>query len=724
MKRRRNISGLSPGLPISESENEQRPLLGDEEEADEEGYFPSQWTIDQPEPSNTTAKLPVYDTIYSIRRQIITTIDDPYSLEQLRSPRVNISIVRPLVDRLYDMQDISIVYCLLVNKVQFLREQVYRAHHQSVNATRALLCELLANRILRRFDEDNPGAKGVLFLANVLVAGFNAFQGAPEEVQRENHRSIPWLGQRLGGPQGKMTALELAIISESKFLLSSAAAQKVVDAIYEGRVVYTPSSFMDILPDHYKQKPIALYDPREGPLLNQYRLVVPRTRNILEVCQFVVLLVLYFLVMETRDACTFSLMEGAFCIYALGWALDQFASMLEHGWQVYTQNLWSFLDVGFIAIYFLYLIFRVRGLISGDAWFNVQALDILSVAAPVLVPRLGFNLMSENMLFVSLRAMVANFALLSFLSVWCFAGFLLAMRWLSDDLHSPLTIAKWMLWVWFGLDATGIQRSVDFHWLLGPILMVTFAFLGNTLFLTILVSMLTNTFSNIVSNANAEVQFRRAVLTFEGVKSDAIFAYLPPFNIGALVILLPLKFVVSPRWFHKVNVAIVRTLNAPLLLAIGFYERKHLWAVANRKMSRQSKARKASFWDFSRFTAHGDIEAVFENEPAPHSAYWIPAEGQDLTTTVFKDAFSVEDHLRQELVESPGGTNLRNKNRKDSVEPFAGLAEHLPNILHQFSQSGESKSRLEELEGSTRRIEAMVQKLYESMVNNNSETSG
>ena len=39
-----------------------------------------------------------------------------------------------------------------------------------------------------------------------------------------------------------------------------------------------------------------------------------------------------------------------------------------------------------------------------------------------------------------------------------------------------------MLWVWFGLDGTGIQRSVDFHWLLGPILMVAFAFLGNTLF--------------------------------------------------------------------------------------------------------------------------------------------------------------------------------------------------------------------------------------------------
>lgn len=82
-----------------------------------------------------------------------------------------------------------------------------------------------------------------------------------------------------------------------------------------------------------------------------------------------------------------------------------------------------------------------------------------------------------------------------------------------------------MLWVWFGLDGTGIQKSTDFHWLLGPILMVAFAFLGNTLFLTILVSMLSTTFSNIVSNATAEIQFRRSVLTLEGVKSDAIVSF-------------------------------------------------------------------------------------------------------------------------------------------------------------------------------------------------------
>jgi hypothetical protein len=128
-------------------------------------------------------------------------------------------------------------------------------------------------------------------------------------------------------------ALELAIISESKNFLSSPACQKLVAAIHIGRIIYTPSSPIDILPDHYKYRPIALYEPRKAPLLNQYRLIVPRTRNILEVCQFAVLLLLYLLVMGNRDSVRFTGYELVFCAYAFGWALDQFASILEHGWQ-------------------------------------------------------------------------------------------------------------------------------------------------------------------------------------------------------------------------------------------------------------------------------------------------------------------------------------------------------------------------------------------------------
>jgi hypothetical protein len=34
--------------------------------------------------------------------------DDPYSIEQLRDPRMNLSVVRPLVDKFYELKDVSI----------------------------------------------------------------------------------------------------------------------------------------------------------------------------------------------------------------------------------------------------------------------------------------------------------------------------------------------------------------------------------------------------------------------------------------------------------------------------------------------------------------------------------------------------------------------------------------------------------------------------------------
>jgi len=341
-----------------------------------------------------------------------------------------------------------------------------------------------------------------------------------------------------------------------------------------------------------------------------------------------------------------------------------------------------------------------------------QAMDVLAMGAPVLIPRLAFNLMSENMLFVSLRAMMRDFTVLTVLACWCFAGFLLSMTWLSNGGHEPITISKWMLWVWFGLDGTGIQRSGDFHWLLGPILMVAFAFLGNTLFLTILVSMLSTTFSTIVSNATAEIQFRRAVLTLEGVKSDAIFAYQPPFNILALFLLTPLTYVLTPRWFHKVNVAAVRVLNAPILLIIGVVERRSLWkGHRGGHDARLSRSRsRANLWDFSRgFSVHGDIQAVFDVDP-PETIQGEALNESDPENDVFDEAFE-RDFGQDATAKSRRGTG---KSRRDSIAPFGMFSGGVRDMLteeDEYVTDSDTKSRLAKLEKATYRIERMLERL-------------
>ena len=397
--------------------------------------------------------LPVYTNIHRVRRDISSVVEDYLSLDQLLDVRINVTVVRPLVDKFYEPQDISIVYCLLVNRAYFLDEQSHLTSRQNKDWTRATLCELIATRILRRFNEDHEGSEGLLLLAHILVAGFDPFQNAPPHVRLE--------AEREGSSHRTLPCLEVAIVTESKHFLSSTTCQKVVGAIYEGKIVYTPSTFWDIIPDYYKTKPIALYDPRDSPLLNQYRLTVPRTRTILEAIQFTILLALYAAVMIKRRKDEVTGCEIAFVVYAFGWGLDQFATIMAHGWNVYTQNLWSFLDVAFIAIYAVYACIRFHGWRIEEPRAGEQAFDVLALAAPVVVPRLAFSLLSDNLIFLSLRSMMVDFFMLTALSAWCFFGFMLSLLWLGEGAHPLATISRWMIYIWFGLDGTGIARSVS-----------------------------------------------------------------------------------------------------------------------------------------------------------------------------------------------------------------------------------------------------------------------
>ncbi|KAI8683053.1 hypothetical protein NCS56_00429100 [Fusarium sp. Ph1] len=628
-----------------------------------------------------TATLPVYMTIHRVRRLVLASIDDPYTMEHFRDPKMNALVVRPLVERLYNPDDISVVYCLLANRVSFLRDQSNTVH-QSVNQARAILCELLASRVLRRFHEDNPGPQGLLLLAHILVEGFDPFQGAPEHMERRGRRpQWPGASQDGSGSERKVTALELAIVSESKFFISSSACQRAVDAVHNGQIIYTPLSFMDILPDHYKRRPISLYDPRTAPLLNHHRLIVPSNRNLIELVHFVILLALYVMTMVSRHS-EVNMWEFAFCVYTAGWLLEKMAAIVEHGWEVHAQNLWAFLDITFACVFGVYLLARLYDFLA-DQLHSGYGLPILCVAAPVMLTRVAFNLLPNNLVFISVHAMMKDFTVLTFLATWCFTGFLLALQWLvsaSNDGNKEFSwyvVGKWMLWIWFGLDGEGIEESVRFHIVLGPALMIAFAFLGNTLFLTILIAMLTNTFSKIVADETAEIQFRRAVLTFEGVKSDSIFSYPPPFNILALATLLPLKLVTTARVFHIINVALIRTLNFPTLLLISFAERRRLWVQSRRASGKRSK------WQFTALSPHSDIQAVFKSVP--------PMEISDIIDQL--DPLGEVPILEDDLMPTMTGDNPRSNLRRWRMVQREGQRPTDDNVIwSESSSSGPSSS--------------------------------
>lgn len=92
---------------------------------------------------------------------------------------------------------------------------------------------------------------------------------------------------------------------------------------------------------------------------------------------------------------------------------------------------------------------------------------------------------------------------------------------------------------------------------------------------TILITVLTNSFTAIASNAEQEHQFLFAINTISMVKNDALFSYIAPGNIIAWL-LMPLRYVMSMREFVRMNRTAIKLTHWPLLLVIFCYEKYFL----------------------------------------------------------------------------------------------------------------------------------------------------
>jgi hypothetical protein len=284
-----------------------------------------------------------------------------------------------------------------------------------------------------------------------------------------------------------------------------------------------PFSLDDTL-QTYKRKQVHFYDPHKAPLLDHYRLKVPAVRSVLEYVNFLLLFILFIIVIEYNEVDRINAPEWLFMIFALGFTLEKAAAMQEHGIQVYFNGTWNGFDLAFVTTFCIYASLRLYGVYHHSNWARRQGIDWLAIIAVLMFPRLAFVTLRNNLMVLSLRSMILQFVALMVIAAFCFCGFLYALWTLSRNSagYSLGTIAWWMADLWFGLDASGFHESQTFHVTFGPILMVTYACLSNTLLLTVLVSILSNTFAKISEDAAAEAMFRRAVSTLEG------YVLLPP----------------------------------------------------------------------------------------------------------------------------------------------------------------------------------------------------
>ncbi|THH27606.1 hypothetical protein EUX98_g6581 [Antrodiella citrinella] len=509
------------------------------------------------------ASVKVFPLIIHLKKDVLRTIDSALSWEQLTASDINFAIVRPLVFKYARLNNLAIVYVCFVIRSHFLSEAEENLAYSGVMLSRASLCEILAMKLLNHF------ATNQLQLVSSLTASWSPLMGAPTEIMDEV-RDVVGNDDDMHDPQ---CALEMAIATESKTFISSPVVQTVVNDIYAGRVVFSMTSNRSVLADNYKPKATEFYDVRTAPFLDHYRLRVPRYGAMLEFINFAILLLLFVSCLGSKESTHLTGVEIAFIIFASAFALEEYTASREHGWEIYIANLWNVFDSSFILIFLAYLVNRIRGLAYGNVDASEFAFDILACGGCILFPRLAFFAVSNNVVVLALRAMIAEFVFFIGIAAICFSGLLFTLHSLAAEKWSVKSIAWLMVQIWFGNTYLSFGQAESFHPVFGPILMTGFAALSNTLLLTILISILSNTFARIDANANQEYLFQFAISTIEGVKSDALFSYQPPFNLFAFLILWPLSCVLSPRALHTVNVFLIKLTSFPQLIVIGIYER-------------------------------------------------------------------------------------------------------------------------------------------------------
>ncbi|KAG9313053.1 hypothetical protein JVU11DRAFT_6493 [Chiua virens] len=479
-------------------------------------------------------------------QDIIHYIDAPLTFEALTGPDLTYTLVRPLEDKYNAIQragNKAIVFAFLLNRIYFL----------------------LAVRILR----DN--GHSLLDLVSTLTTSWPVWSGAdPEFLQLARQLRDDDLEDHVGN------AIEMAIISKARRFIKCSPCQRVIHSIWIGKCVYQAECSHVFLSDRYKRTPIHFYDPHKAPVLDHYRLKVPAIRAVLEYINFLILFILFAVAIEMNERHRINTAEMVFMVYALGFTLEKIAAMQEHGIKVYFKGTWNGFDLAFVTAYLIYAIFRIYGIVYHDRWARDIGIDFLAVIACLLFPRQEYfhfdNLLVHHYSQTRFRhvkrqphgalpprhddAVCCPYAHCGILFLRLFLCFV--------DLESQRR--------WVSLES--FTQAAEFDPIFGPILMITYACLSNTLLLTVLVSILSNTFARISQDAAAEAMFRKAVSTVEGVKADSLFSYQPPINLIAVCILLPASYVLSPRWFHKVNVFLIRITNVPILLAIAWYERQ------------------------------------------------------------------------------------------------------------------------------------------------------
>jgi hypothetical protein len=603
--------------------------VDDYEEEQEEGALEDEDEMETPLlPIFSAAhldRLPLYNITHTIRLLIIQKCETTLSWDQLRSPQVSQFLVKPIQNEIRSNHFNRATLCALIaNCLQFQKEAQLHPSNVGVLRTRALMSELLAMRLVKEFSPRE--------LIDALSYDFDPLQGMspPTTATAGPQRISAWPVHQLQrdglrGPKvARVSTIEIAIKAQAKRFLSHQAIVQHLEAIWLGLVVFhseadnlhrKPSGGEEphsrgtrygTIEDHspsalpadsvlsrkaqdssankrtsvaapVPRRSVTIYDPRDASLFKLSRLRVPRYRQIFSTLSFATMLALFIAVLTERNL-DITPLEVVFWFWSAGYMLDEIVGFTEQGFGLYILSFWNAFDLGILMLFVIYYCLRLYGIAlaeQGKHRIADAAYDVLASTAILLFPRL-FSVLDHyryfSQLLIAFRMMAQDLmAILVLILISC-SGFFVAFTLSFADSKTEANGVVYQLFqILVGFTPAAWEKW-DTYNPLGKAIMTVFIIIGHFLIVTILITVLTNSFMAIVQNANEEHQFLFAVNTISMVKSDALFSYVAPTNVIGWM-LSPLRYVMPFRQYVKFNRTVIKVTHFPMLFIVFTYER-------------------------------------------------------------------------------------------------------------------------------------------------------
>ncbi|KAL7275305.1 hypothetical protein RUND412_001748 [Rhizina undulata] len=476
-----------------------------------------------------------------LKAYFVEFLDQPQPFTSLKHSPVVTNLANQLAEKSHNPATVA---ALLWCKAQFTSEIDEDDKGYGLGGTRALACEVVAMDLVSSLSardaldylcyelplvkDDDGDVERVTETTELLTPGRGGRTNSGGDIEADSIASYAGLN-----------TLEIAILADAKKFLSHRPVQRMVNEM--------------------KSDPFC-------------RLRVPKYQKAFEALFLAIFLALYYAVLIERNPKRVTGAEACFIVFLISFAVDEFSSIRDAGTSLYAADFWSWLDMCVVLIGVAFLGCRIAGLVKDSDELVDTSFDILSLEAVFLVPRMC-SLLSLNpyfgVLIPCLKQMAKDFMKFLILVAIIYLGFLTTFSLLARDSFT-VTQMSWMLVkVFFGSPSIGFDAMREISPVLGPPLMLIFVTFTNILLITSLISLLSNSLTNMMNNA------RFSIMVLEASTSNRLVVFYPPLNLLPLILLRPLRLILPAGRLRGFRIALLKISHFPFAAAIMAFE--FLW---------------------------------------------------------------------------------------------------------------------------------------------------